>query len=166
MLNAVRRLLQILLVLNWVALAGIVAFAIMLVALPEQMNAELAEDFGDNGNAVRQAMVAMIVVGSFAVFPVHVVFARLIAMIDTARAGKPFLSTNVGRLRHIAWAMLALQIIDIGFGWTAWRLGEASGELIGWQFSVTGWLAVLLLFVLARVFQQGAAMQDELEATV
>lgn len=166
MLNVVRRVLQVLLVLNWVALVGIVAFAILLIAMPERMSAGFTEDFGENGDAVRQAMIAMMLVGSLAVFPVHMIFERLIAMIDTVREGRPFSAPNADRLRHLAWAMLALQIIDMGFGWTAWRLGEATGELIGWQFSVTGWLAVLLLFVLARVFQQGAAMQDELEGTV
>lgn len=166
MLNVARRLLQVLLVLNWVAVAGIVAFAVVLVATPERMTAGFADDFGEKADAVRQAMIAMMVVGSFAVFPVHVIFARLIAIIDTVRASKPFIAGNADRLRHIAWAMLALQIVDMVFGWFAWRLGEATGELIGWQFSVTGWLAVLLLFILARVFQQGAAMQDELEATV
>jgi hypothetical protein len=33
-------------------------------------------------------------------------------------------------------------------------------------FSITGWLAVLLTFVLARVFAEGARMRDELEGTV
>ena len=33
-------------------------------------------------------------------------------------------------------------------------------------FSINGWLAVLLTFVLARVFAQGALMRDELEGTV
>jgi hypothetical protein len=31
---------------------------------------------------------------------------------------------------------------------------------------VTGWLAVLLLFVLARVFDYGTRMRDDLEGTV
>ncbi len=33
-------------------------------------------------------------------------------------------------------------------------------------FSINGWLAVLLTFVLARVFAQGALMRDDLEGTV
>ena len=37
---------------------------------------------------------------------------------------------------------------------------------IAWNFSVTRSLAILLLFVLARVFDQGARMRDELAATV
>jgi hypothetical protein len=37
---------------------------------------------------------------------------------------------------------------------------------IGGKFSLTPWLTILLLFVLVRVFDQGARMRDELEATV
>lgn len=33
-------------------------------------------------------------------------------------------------------------------------------------FSVNGWLAVLLTFLLARVFTEGARMRDDLEGTV
>jgi hypothetical protein len=166
MLNVVRRLLQILLVLNWVAVAGFISFAGFLILAPDYMAGQFTEDFGANADAARDALIGMMAVGIVAAFPVHLIFTRLIAMIDTVRVGQPFTAANADRLRHIAWGMLALQFIDIAFGWFAWRLGEATGELIGWQFSVTGWLAVLLLFVLARVFQQGAAMQDELEATV
>jgi hypothetical protein len=37
---------------------------------------------------------------------------------------------------------------------------------MNWTFSVTRWIAVLLLFVLARVFEQGARMREDLEGTV
>jgi hypothetical protein len=33
-------------------------------------------------------------------------------------------------------------------------------------FSINGWLAVLLTFVLARVFAEGALMREDLEGTV
>ncbi len=166
MLSAVRRLLQIMLVLNWLAAAGFVVFAGFLIIAPDHMAGQFTEDFGVNADAARHAIIGMMAVGIVAAVPVHVIFTRLIAMIDTVRGGQPFIAANADRLRQIAWGMLAIQVVDVAFGWFAWRLGEATGELIGWQFSVTGWLAVLLLFVLARVFQQGAAMQDELEATV
>jgi hypothetical protein len=37
---------------------------------------------------------------------------------------------------------------------------------IDWSFSIAGWLAVLLLFVLARVFEHGTRMREDLEGTV
>jgi hypothetical protein len=33
-------------------------------------------------------------------------------------------------------------------------------------FSINGWLAVILTFVLARVFAEGALMREDLEGTV
>jgi hypothetical protein len=33
-------------------------------------------------------------------------------------------------------------------------------------FAINGWLAVLLTFLLARVFAEGAVMRDDLEGTV
>ena len=33
-------------------------------------------------------------------------------------------------------------------------------------FSISGWLAVLLTFVLARVFAEGTVMREDLEGTV
>lgn len=166
MLILTRRILLTLLVLNWIAVAGFVLFGGALLAMPEFMTARLSEDFGGNGDAVRLALVGVLAVGCVAAVPVHAIFTRIIAMIDTVRAGTPFAPVNADRLRQIAWAMLALQIIDLGYGWFATQLSAATGEVMAWQFSITGWLAVLLLFVLARVFQQGAALQDEIEGTV
>jgi hypothetical protein len=37
---------------------------------------------------------------------------------------------------------------------------------IGGNFQVGGWLAVLLLFVLAQVFLEGTRMREDLEGTV
>ena len=37
---------------------------------------------------------------------------------------------------------------------------------IGVDVSITGWIGVLLLFVLAQVFEQGARMRADLDGTV
>jgi len=45
--------------------------------------------------------------------------------------------------------------------------GTAAAPLnISSGLSLTRWLTVLLLFVLARVFEQGARMREDLEGTV
>lgn len=166
MLILTRRILMVLLVLNWIAVVGFVLFGGVLLAMPEFMTGKLAKGFGSDADAVRLALVGVMAIGCVAAVPVHVMFTRIIAMIDTVRIGTPFAAVNADRLRQVAWAMLALQIVDLGYGWFATQLSAATGEVMAWQFSLTGWLAVLLLFVLARVFQQGAAMQDEIEGTV
>lgn len=166
MLAITRRVLFVLLVLNWVAAAAFVIFGGVLIGAPDYMTERFVAEYGANADAVRHGLIGILAVGIAAALPVHLIFTRIIAMIDTVRVGTPFAAANADRLRQIAWGMLALQVIDLGFGWFATRLATATGEFMPWQFSVTGWLAVLLLFVLARVFQQGAAMQDEIEGTV
>jgi hypothetical protein len=37
---------------------------------------------------------------------------------------------------------------------------------INGNFQITGWLAILLMFVLAQVFLEGTRMREDLEGTV
>ena len=59
-----------------------------------------------------------------------------------------------------------LHLLTVGFSDIAAvnDLGNRTDGNAG--LSVAGWLAVLLSFVLARVFAEGAQMRDELEGTV
>jgi hypothetical protein len=162
-----RRLLAGLNILNWVtgllivAALGWVGFAAPDLFLAQARPYHVAHP---------EAAIAWLRWVTFITAPVillaHVILTRLIAIIDDARAGTPFAAANAARLRHIAWALLGIQLLDLAFGLISIRASTATGEYFGWSFGVTGWLAVLLLFVLARVFERGAAMQDEIERTI
>ncbi len=169
MLIVTRRILLVLLALNWIAALGFLLFGGALLLFPETVGGPFLSKFGADADAVRGGLITVLAIGIAAALPVHVIFTRIIAMIDTVRTGQPFSAPNAERLRQVAWALLALlalQVLDLAYGWIATRLSAMTSEFMGWQFSVAGWLSVLLLFVLARVFQQGAAMQDEIEGTV
>ena len=72
-----------------------------------------------------------------------------------------------GYLQAIAWALLALQLLSIVIGMIAESVSTAAHPLhFDAGFSISGWLAVLLTFVLARVFTEGALMREDLERTV
>ena len=87
-------------------------------------------------------------------------------LVATARAGDPFVAANARRLQAIGWSLLVLQLLDIPDALlTRFFPGLGSAAPVG-DVSVGGWLAVLMVFVLARVFAAGAVMRDELEATV
>ena len=74
---------------------------------------------------------------------------------------------NAARLQKIAWAVLALELMHLAVGAIAAGVSTTAAPFdIDWSFSPTRWVAVLLLFVLARVFEQGAQMREELEGTV
>jgi hypothetical protein len=63
--------------------------------------------------------------------------------------------------------VLALELLHLTVGAIAAGVSTAAVPLkISSDLSLTRWLAVLLLFVLARVFEQGARMREDLEGTV
>ena len=92
---------------------------------------------------------------------VHVFFSRLLAVIATVRDGDPFVPDNAVRLQTIAWCALGGQLYELLCGVMAAAM-NAAGSNIEWKFSATGWLAVVLLFVLARVFEEGTQLRDDL----
>ena len=112
-------------------------------------------------------MRLLMVIGVCSTPLAHVVFTRLLAIVRSVRAANPFLAENAARLQTIAWALLGLELLHLAAGSIAWTASSEGSPLdIDWNFSVTSWLAVLLLFVLARVFEHGAQMHADLEGTV
>src|SRR5262249_44162645 len=97
----------------------------------------------------------------------YAILKRLLAMVETVRAGDPFAPTNAQRLRAIAWALLTLQILSMVIAAIA-RFVSTSAHRVDLDagFSVNGWLAVLLTFLLAQVFAEGTLMRGDLEGTV
>ena len=92
--------------------------------------------------------------------------SALRAVVETARVGDPFVAANARRLQTIGWCLLVLQVLDVP-AWLAGRLFPALGTgAPGLDVSVGGWVAVLMVFVLSRVFAAGAVMRDEIAATV
>jgi hypothetical protein len=81
--------------------------------------------------------------------------------------GDPFVGENAARLQTIAWAIVALELMHVGVIVLANGVWVGTQRIdIGEKFSVTPWLTILLLFVLARVFDHGTRMRDELSGTV
>jgi len=117
--------------------------------------------------ALYLGMRLIMVLGIAAVPLAHVVLTRLLAIVETVRRGDPFVAENADRLQSIAWTVLALEVIHVAVGAIARAVSTTAVPLhIDWNFSVARSLAVLLLFVLARVFEHGTRMREELQATV
>ena len=162
-----RRVLRILIKLN--LLMGVLILALLVASL-------VAEEFVMRALGVHPAVgssslilgMRLIMVFGIAAVPItHTVLARLLAIVDTVRVGDPFVVENAVRLQKIAWSVLSLEALHLVIVTIAGGVSTPQAPLdIGWDFSVTRWLAVLLLFVLARVFETGAHMREELEGTV
>src|SRR2546427_12953494 len=110
---------------------------------------------------------AIAVLGLAAIPLNYVVLKRLLAIVETVRAGDPFVAANASRLQAIAWALLALQLLSLVIGAIAeTRSAPAHPLNVDAGFSINGWLAVLLTFLLARVFAEGTRMREDLDGTV
>jgi len=158
--------LRILIVLNWLSGAAI---ATLLVAMPTRRWIMSALDLSPSPEAdqVILGLRAIAVIGLVAI-PLHyAVLKRLLAMVETVRAGDPFVAANASRLQAIGWVLLALELLSLAVGAIARTISTPAHPLhLDAGFSINGWLAVLLTFLLARVFAEGTLMRDDLEGTV
>lgn len=97
----------------------------------------------------------------------HAVLSRLQAVVETVRFGDPFVAANAYRLNAIAWSLMALQLISMAIAGIARMVSTAEHPFrLDAGFSAAGWLAVLMAFVLARVFAEGTLMREDLDGTV
>jgi hypothetical protein len=158
--------LRILVILNWLMAAAILA---LLVVSPNEQWIMSAFKLSPSSDAERLMMGlrAVAVLGLVAIPLNYGILKRLLAMVETVRAGDPFVASNAERLRAIAWTLLALQFLSIAIGAIGKSISTPAHPVnLDAGFSITGWLAVLLTFLLARVFAEGTVMRDDLEGTV
>jgi len=158
--------LRILVVLNWLSGAAIAA---LLVVMPNRQWIMSAFHLSPSPDA-DQLIMGMRVIAALGLVGIplnYVVLKRLLAIVQTVRAGDPFVAANALRLQAIAWTLLALQILSFVIGAIAKAVSTPAHPLhLQAGFSISGWLAVLLTFLLARVFAEGTLMREDLEGTV
>lgn len=142
--------------LGYIAIADNAGFA--------ELDADLAQDGISLGGKA-----AMLVIFGF-VLVIVVLFDRILVEVQGIIAsvcdGDPFVPSNANRLERIGWMLLATQVLAlIGMSISAvealaqeWNFAE--------QFSLEGLFAVLLVFILARIFRHGSALREDLEGTV
>ncbi|HWN10533.1 MAG TPA: DUF2975 domain-containing protein [Pyrinomonadaceae bacterium] len=159
-------LLRILVVVNWL---GGVAILALLVVMPNRQWIMSALELSPSPEAERLVMGlrAIAVLGLVAIPLNYAVLKRLLAIVETVRGGDPFVAANASRLQAIAWVLLALNLLSIVIDGIARTVSTPAHPLhLDAGFSINGWLAVLLTFLLARVFAEGALMREDLEGTV
>lgn len=95
-------------------------------------------------------------------------FLRLLReLVLSVRDGQPLTVINAARLRAMGWLTLAVQaIMIVASAGVAWTEGPNTSDFDLAYDSIETLLIAAVLFILARVFDQGAAMQEELEGTV
>ena len=161
-------LLRLMLVLNLVLLAAFAVALILSWPFGDLLAHRLAVKYGpslDLGHAVT-VMRLMVILGLASALAIHPIFASLLRIVSTVQAGDPFVDANATLLTRIGWALLILQVLDLALGGLMRWMTVLKLDSTGWTPSLGGWIAVVMIFVLARVFRIGARMRDDLAATV
>jgi hypothetical protein len=161
---------MILLIMGLIALAG-VTLAIASAVLPFFWSEAVAELLKEKpGTNIAGLMPQLYVVFAFVIMAMGIawtIMLKLLAMIATVAQGDPFVRANALRLKAIGWLMVGIQLLSIPLYFVAADIAERLGKSdLDGEISLTSFLSILLVFVLAGVFEQGAAMREEMEGTV
>ena len=164
LIKSSRFVVRFALVINRVFLSAVLLGMLMSSLFPKQFVTLLVHNDPAPGTlaGLRWEMLLGVAM-SVAIDRLLVTLAQIIA---TAGAGDPFISDNARRLQTIGWALVALQCLDIPAVMIERFFPSLASGLPSIPFSPGGWLAVLMVFVLSRVFAVGSAMRDDLEGTV
>lgn len=167
LLRATRGLLWLMLGLVAAALLFVLGSGGALVAIWPDIAAGLKTSsvFLEPG-AMRPQLFALLGILA-AILAVAVYVLRQLQALVASAASDPFIPANAARLRRIGWALVATQLLAFPLGWVASNIAVSTSKFANMGgLDLQGILAILLAFVLAAVFEQGAAMRDELEGTV
>lgn len=162
--------LLVYLIMGFVAVGGLV-LALVSVGLPlfwTEALAEIAKEKPgiDTGNLL-PGLLAIFALGILVLGLIWTMMRKLLAIIDSVEDRNPFVAANAARLRTIGWLMVGLQIIGLPLAVAAKNVADIFGENnVDMDLSLNGILAILLVFILAGIFERGAEMREELEGTV
>jgi hypothetical protein len=159
--------LRILIVLNWLYGAAILSLVAFTFFNEAWFMRAIHVPADTAAQPIMMGLRAIAALGILAVPLNHAILTRLLRMVETVSRGDPFVAANAYRLNAIAWALLALQLLSILIGAIGKSIASKDFPLhLDAGFSLSGWLAVILTFILARVFAEGTLMREDLEGTV
>jgi hypothetical protein len=166
-LSVSRRAIWALIKLNW--LAGAVILGLLLwTFVSASMITEISDGQATPGSRLAHAMQAAMMLAVLATPVTHVVLTRLREIIDSVASGEPFVLANATRLRMIAWCIVGLEVMNV-IGSRIAKSASPTGvslDALDWNFAIPRILLVLLLIVLAGVFEEAARMREDVEGTV
>jgi hypothetical protein len=170
--NRILRITRLLvfLIMGFVAVGGAV-LALVSVGLPIFWTEALAEIAkakpGIDTSSLLPGLLAIFALGILVLGLLWTMMRKLLNIIDSVEDGNPFIKANAVRLRAIGWMMVGVQIVGLPLATAAGNVADLFGENdVGFDLPLNGILAILLVFILAGIFERGAEMREELEGTV
>jgi hypothetical protein len=140
----------------WVALAGLLVASLLALLLPADLDLwREVSRAGARGPVLAAGLLAFAVYIGVVLFIVH----RLRKIFAT-------LPDNVLRLRAIGFALAALELINYATNLVSGWAFRDQFRSVKFPFNPTAWFAVLVVFVLAEVFREGARLRSEAELTI
>ncbi len=166
-LPVARTTLRILIILNWLFGGAILALLIAMIVAEQWTFTALGIPPAPEIRPMMTGFRAIASLGLITIPLNHAVLTRLLAIVETVRRGDAFVAANAYRLQAIAWVLLTLQLLSLVIGAIGAAISSAAHPLhLDAGFSPSGWLAVILTFVLARVFAEGTLLKEDVEGTV
>jgi hypothetical protein len=172
--GSVSSLLKIGLDVFWFALiAATVLFAVAAMAslvlprIPEMS----APSRDATGALVQTPVTRPMLVGALAFIAAYsgvllLIVRGLRRIFLTLCAGDPFRPENVGRLRGVGLGLAVLALLNLfARALEAWLMPGLVRSTSGWP-DFTAWFSVLVVFVLAEVFREGARLRRDAELTI
>jgi hypothetical protein len=151
----------------WIGVA--VMSLITLAALLLSFNPDLLANVQFKGEAAEMLERGPILTAGLAAAALYlagilVIVGSLRRIFTTLTAGDPFHPDNVARLRLIGLMLAGLELGRYAF----WAVGTLLPGIQRNEPSVglTAWFSVLVVFVLAEVFREGARLRREAELTI
>ena len=158
------------LIMGMVALVGAILAGVSII-LPffwtEAVAALAKSNPGLDPVALLPNLLQIFALGIFVLGLIWTIMRKLLAVVDSVEDGNPFVRANAVRLKAIGWLMVGIQIVGVPLAIAAGEAADLFGESdTGLDISFNGILAILLVFILAGIFEHGADMREELEGTV
>jgi hypothetical protein len=116
--------------------------------------------------SARRIIAGGLLIGALYIGGVLVIVGRLRRIFSTLTAGDPFHPDNVRRLRTIGVVLAVLEILRYPIMLITVWLAPQVMATNGFSLNLTTWFAVLVVFVLAEVFREGARLRREAELTI
>ncbi len=151
----------------WVSLLAVFTIAVLLLSFNPEL---IIDKLRIGGSADELISKGPLFAGALAAWALlsggwMVIVERLRRIFATLTAGDPFHPDNVLRLRVVGLMLAALEIGHYIFSALAhWLAPEA--KVVDSSFSLSAWFPVLVVFVLAEVFREGARLRREAELTI
>lgn len=147
---------------------AVVATGLLLLAslIAPDFGAGFVDDLADNEAGWRSLLLnqpATFLAAFVANLTTWWVLNRLRRMFLAVNQGDAFERANVGRLQGIGLGLIGVQISAFILAWT---VPEGVIDNLDYSVDLGAWLGILIVFMLAEVFRQGAAMRDDQQMTV